>query len=106
VNRADTLLKIKDAEAKATQTVKDAQEKQKAIIATARRDAIKRVQDAETHMREENDKAFTNERTKVNSTKADLLNNGKEDAKQVRAKSVAKVGTIRAHLKESFEKSI
>jgi vacuolar-type H+-ATPase subunit H len=104
VNRADTLLKIKDAEAKATQTVKDAQEKP--IIATARRDAIKRVQDAETHMREENDKAFTNERTKVNSTKADLLNNGKEDAKQVRAKSVAKVGTIRAHLKESFEKSI
>ena len=106
MNRADTLLKIKDAEAKATQTVKDAQEKQKAIIATARREAIKRVQDAETHAREENEKAFNDEKVKVNSTKSNLLNLGIEEARQVRANSFARVGSIRSHLKDSFEKSI
>jgi len=106
VTRADTLLQIKDAEAKATQIVKDAQEKQRAIVANARRDAIKRIQDAEVQMREDNDRAFNNEKAKVTSTKAELINKGVEEANQAKARSSSKMTTVRTNLKESFEKSL
>jgi len=106
VTRADTLLQIKDAEAKATQIVKDAQEKQRAIVANARRDAIKRIQDAEVQMREDNDRAFNNEKAKVNSTKVELINKGVEEANQAKARSSSKMSAVRTNLKESFEKSL
>lgn len=106
MTRADTLLKIKDAETKAAQIVKDAQEKQRAIVANSRRDAIKRIQDAEVRMREDNDRAFANERVKVNSTKTELINKGVEEAKMVKSRSASKMSTVRMHLKESFEKSL
>lgn len=106
MTRADTLLQIKDAEAKAAQIVKDAQEKQRAIVANARRDAIKKIQDAEVQTREENERAFNSEKVKVTGTKAELINKGNAEAGQAKAGSSSRMSTVRAHLKESFEKSL
>ncbi|OPY33363.1 MAG: hypothetical protein A4E32_00649 [Methanomassiliicoccales archaeon PtaU1.Bin124] len=106
MTRADTLLQIKDAESKAAQIVKDAQEKQRAIVANARRDAVKRIQDAEVKMREENDRAFNSERAKVTSTKTELINKGAEEARLVKSGSASKKAAVRAHLKDAFEKSL
>jgi len=106
VTRADTLLQIKDAEAKAAQTIKDAQEKQRVIVANARREAIKRIQDAELKMREDNERAFTEEKSKVSANKSDLISKGREEANQAKSHSSVKTSEVRHFLKESFERSL
>jgi len=57
VTRADTLLQIKDAEAKASQIMKEADDKQKTTVAAARKDAIRKIQDADEKQRSEFDAA-------------------------------------------------
>jgi V/A-type H+/Na+-transporting ATPase subunit G/H len=105
VTRADTLLQIKDAEAKAAQTIKDAQEKQRAIVAGARRDAIKRIQDAEIKMKEDNEMAFANEKAKVGANKSELIAKGREEANQAKARSTSKTSEVRQFLMGSFDRS-
>ena len=46
VGKAETLLQVKDAEAKAKQTLEQAEEKQRSIVAAARREAVDRMQKA------------------------------------------------------------
>ncbi|MCE5296504.1 MAG: hypothetical protein LLG16_05300 [Euryarchaeota archaeon] len=106
MTRADTLLQIKDAEAKAAQTIKDAQEKQRVIVANARRDAITRIQEAEAKMREDNEKAFTVEKSKVSANKSELITKGREEANIARSRSAAKASEVRRFLKESFDRSL
>ena len=65
MTRADTLLKVKEAEAKAAQIVKDAQERQKVIVANARRDALSRIRDGEAKMKEDREKAIATEKSEA-----------------------------------------
>ena len=51
MTRADTLLQIKDAEAKASLIMKEADDKQKTIVAAARKEAIRKIQEADSNGR-------------------------------------------------------
>lgn len=62
VGKAETLLQVKDAEAKAKQTLEQAEEKQRSIVAAARREAVDRMQKAEQDLRAKNESAFAQER--------------------------------------------
>jgi vacuolar-type H+-ATPase subunit H len=106
VTRADTLLKVKEAEAKAAQIVKSAQEKQKATVANARRDALTRIRDGETRLKEDREKAIAAEKEKLDAARREQLAKGNADANSALAVSDSKIFAIKSYLKESFEKSL
>ncbi len=106
MTRADTLLKVKEAEAKAAQIVKDAQEKQKVIVANARRDALSRIRDGEANMKEDRERAIATEKVKLDAARKDQMAIGNADANKALTVSDSKIFAIKSYLKESFEKSI
>jgi vacuolar-type H+-ATPase subunit H len=106
VTRADTLLKVKEAEAKAAQIVKDAQEKQKVIVANARRDALGRIRDGEAKMKEEREKAIGAEKVKLDAARKEQMAKGNAEANKALTTSDSKIFAIKSYLKESFEKSL
>ncbi len=82
MTRADTLLKVKEAEAKAAQIVKDAQERQKVIVANARRDALARMRDSEARMKEEREKTIMAEKIKLDAARQEQMAKGKRRGQQ------------------------
>jgi vacuolar-type H+-ATPase subunit H len=106
VTRADTLLKVKDAEAKAKGVLTEAEEKQKAIISAARKQAVRMIQEAEERLKAESDAALAEEKQKVAAIKEELLARGRADAAQLKAKALQRVPKARAYVKEGFERTI
>ena len=106
MTRADTLLQIKDAEAKASQIMIEADEKQRASVASARKDAVRKIQDAEEKQRVEFDSAYAAEKAKVSSQREDILSKGKAEATTVKATAERNIPKAKAHLKQAFEANI
>lgn len=103
MNRSDILLQVKDAESKAQQIVKEAEEKQRATVTSARREAATRVNEADEKLRAEYDAMFAKERESIASEKQAYLNKGKEEAAAVKTKADAKIPNVITHLMKSFE---
>ena len=106
MTRADTLLQIKDAEAKASQIMIEADEKQRASVASARKDAVRKIQDAEEKQRVEFDSAYAAEKAKVSSQREDILSKGKAEATTVKATAERNIPKAKDHLKQAFEANI
>ncbi len=84
MNRSDILLQVKDAESKAQQIVKEAEEKQRATVTAARREAATRVNEADEKLRAEYDSRFAKERESIASEKQTYLNKGKKRPRRSR----------------------
>jgi vacuolar-type H+-ATPase subunit H len=106
MTRADTLIKVKEAEAKATQLVKDSQEKQRMIVSDARREAISKIQNADAKMKEDKEKVISSEKMKLDVIKKEKLAKGNDEAKKAHSIPESKVLEIKTHLKDSFENSL
>jgi len=106
VNRSDILLQVKDAESKAQQIVKEAEEKQRATISSARKEAATRVNEADEKLRVEHDARFAKEREGIAAEKQTYLNKGKDEAASVKTKAEAKVPNVITHLVKSFERTL
>lgn len=106
MTRADTLLQIKDAEAKASLIMKEADDKQKTIVAAARKEAIRKIQEADLKRRSEFDAAYASEKAKVSSQRDEILDKGKAEAKGIKAKADQSIPKAKSHLKQAFEGSI
>ena len=106
MNRSDILLQVKDAESKAQQIVKEAEEKQRATITSARREAATRVNEADEKLRAEYEARFAKERESIASEKQTYLNKGKEEAVAIKSKADAKIPNVITHLMQSFERTL
>jgi vacuolar-type H+-ATPase subunit H len=106
MSRADTLVKIKEAESKARETIAAAEEKQKAISAGARREAIRLMQEAEDKMKAEHEAAMAKEKQAMSEKKQQLLKKGSEEADKLMSKAAANVPKAKARVKEVFERTI
>ncbi len=106
MNRSDILLQVKDAESKAQQIVKEAEEKQRSTVTAARREAATRVNEADEKLRAEYDSRFAKERESIASEKQAYLNKGKEEAAAIKAKAEVKVPNVITHLMKSFERTL
>ena len=106
MTRADTPLQIKDAEAKASQTMKEADEKQRTIVAAARKDAIRKIQDADEKQRSDFDVAYAAEKAKVSSQREEILEKGRREARELKSKAESNIPKAKSHLKQAFEGSI
>jgi len=106
VNRSDILLQVKDAESKAQQIVKEAEEKQRATITSARREAATRVNEADEKLRADYDARFAKERESIASEKQTYLSKGNEEAATIKAAAKTKVPNVITHLMQSFERTL
>lgn len=106
LSRAEILLKIKDAEQDAQQILFEAQERQKNIVSSARKEAVDMLLSAEANLREEHNSALSSERDRVTGLRNELLKKGKEEAAAIDKKSSELVKRAKIHLKSLFERTI
>ncbi|MBI0584809.1 MAG: hypothetical protein ISF22_11380 [Methanomassiliicoccus sp.] len=106
MGKAETLLQVKDAEAKAKQTLEQAEEKQRSIIAAARREAVDRSQKAESDLRAKTESALAQERKALSAQREALLVKGKEEAAKIDAKASDRIPRAKLMIKKSFERTL
>jgi ATP synthase H subunit len=106
VSRAEILVKIKDAESKAKDIVTEAEEKSKGIVATARKESIRMIREAEEGMKEDNDSALAHERATIVSQRKELLKKGEEESERLKLKAASNIPRAKNYLKERFERTV
>jgi vacuolar-type H+-ATPase subunit H len=106
MSRADTLVKIKEAESKARETIAAAEEKQKTVLAGARREAIRMMQEADDRMKAEYEAAMDKERHAMDDKRQQLLRKGSDEAAKLMSKAASNVPKAKARIKEVFERTI
>lgn len=106
MGKAETLLQVKDAEAKAKQTLEQAEDKQRSIIAAARREAVERSQKAEKDLRAKTDSALAQERKALSVQREELLAKGKEEAAKIEAKASDRIPKAKLMIKQRFERTL
>lgn len=106
MGKADTLLQVKDAETKAKQTLEQADERQRVIIAAARREAVDRSQTAEQEFRARTESALAQERKSLASQRETLLVKGKEEASRIEAKAVERIPKAKLLIRQHFERTL
>lgn len=106
MGRDETLLQVRRAEEEAEQIIKEAQESQKAIIAGARRQAIRATQEGEERLRAEFDQALSGEKAKIASQREGILARGKDDGLRVRAQATTRSKKVKDNLKDDFMRAL
>jgi V/A-type H+-transporting ATPase subunit G/H len=106
VTRSDTLLQIKDAEAKAAQIVKDAEDRHKQIVVAARREAVAKIQAAEDKQRADYESAYSGEKAKISTQRDEIIRKGTIEAQAVNARAESKVNAVVDHLLAKFEQTL
>ena len=91
MSRTEILTEIKKAEANADAKVKQAEEEQKAALAEARRDSVKKIQDAEAQMRSSYESAVAAEKEKLAQQHESKLVEGRTEAEKIDSTSKAKM---------------
>ncbi len=106
VGKAETLLQVKDAEAKAKQTLEQAEEKQRSIVAAARKEAVERSQKAEHDVRAKTESALAQERQSLSVQREALLTKGRDEAAKIEAKARDRIPKAKLMIKQSFERTL
>jgi V/A-type H+/Na+-transporting ATPase subunit G/H len=106
VGKAETLLQIKDAEAKARQILEEADEKRKGIITAARREAVERSQKAEQELRAKTETALAQERKALAIKREELIVKGKEEASKTESKASGRISKAKLMILQDFERTL
>jgi len=104
LSRTDILTEIKQAEAEADAKVAKAEEEQKAALAEARRDSVKKIQDAEAQMRSSYESAVAAEKDKLAKEHDSKIVAGKQEADTIDSRSKAKKEEAKNFLKYEVER--
>ena len=106
MSRTDILSDIKQAEQKADELIKSAETARKTAIADARRDSVKKIQDAEAQCRSAFESAISAAKNKLDSERADLLKDGTSKAAVIEQKSAVKIQEVKDFLNKEFERTL
>ncbi len=106
MSRAEILVKIKDAESRAKDYITEAEEKSKAIVATARKESVRMIRDAEERTIADHDSALSQERAKIESQRKELLKKGEEESEKLKVKAANNIPRAKNYLKERFERTV
>ena len=104
MSRTDILTEIKQAEAEADAQVAKAQDEQKAALAEARRDSVKKIQDAEAQMRSSYESAVAAEKEKLAKDHDSKVEDGRKEAEKIDSSSKAKKEEAKDFLKNEVER--
>jgi len=105
VGKADTLLQVRDTEAKASRIIEEADEKQKAILVAARREAIEKYQAAEAAIRKKIEAAISQEKASLAAQRSDSMRKGTEEAAKLMAKAKDRIPKAKTHIRNHFERT-
>ena len=100
MSRTDILSEIKKAEADAAEADK------KSAIAEARRNSVKKIQDAEAQMRSSYESAVAKESEVLAAKRDEMLAEGKEIAADIEARSEARMQEVRDYLNKEIERTL
>jgi V/A-type H+-transporting ATPase subunit G/H len=106
LSRTDILNEIKKAEADANALVIKAEEDKKSAIAEARRDSVKKIQDAEVQMRSSYESAMAGEKEALSSKRDAMIAEGKSIANGINSNSQAKMQEVKEFLKKEIERTL
>jgi ATP synthase H subunit len=106
VSRAEILVKVKDAESRAKDYITEAEEKSKAIVATARKESVRIIREAEEGIKVERDSTLAQEKVKIASQRKELMAKGEEEAEKLKVKAANNIPRARNYLKERFERTV
>ena len=104
MSRTDILTEIKLAEAEADAKVAKAKDVQKTALAEARRDSVKKIQDAEAQMRSSYESAVAAEKDKLAKEHESKIAGGKAEAETISSGSEAKKGEAKKFLIKEVER--
>ena len=104
MSRTDILTEIKQAEAEADAKVVKAEDAQKAALAEARRDSVKKIQDAEAQMRSSYESAVAAEKEKLAKDHDSKVEDGRKEAEKIDSSSKAKKEEAKDFLKNEVER--
>jgi len=106
LSRTDILSEIKKAEAEADATVEKAEANKKVAIADARRDSVKKIQEAEAEMRSNYETTIDAEQRILDEKRSELIAVGEKDAGAIEKSSAKKIKKVNEYLIEEFERTI
>ncbi len=106
MGKDETLLQVKETEAKAKTIVEQAEERHRTIITSARREAAKRAQDAEIDLRSRSEAALASERGKIAVQREEIVVKGNEEAEKLGSRAKDSIPKAKTFLKEQFMRTI
>ncbi len=106
MSRTDILKEIKDAEAKAKVKVEQAETDKKTAIADARRESVRKIQEADVKFRENYDSSIAAEMESLSKERDALISEGKKEADKLDANLDAKLEKVNDFLKKEFVRTI
>jgi V/A-type H+-transporting ATPase subunit G/H len=106
LSRTDILSEIKKVEAAADAKVEKAETDKKTAIAEARRDSVKRIQDAEAELRSNYESSIAAEQKTLDAKREELLAEGEKQAQSIEKSSAKKIKKVDDFLIEKFERTI
>jgi V/A-type H+-transporting ATPase subunit G/H len=106
LSRTDILSEIKTVEAEADAKIARAEADKKTAIAEARRDSVKRIQEAESDIRNNNESVIAKEQAAVNAEKEEKLAAGRKEAESLETSSKKKIKKVNDFLVKEFERAI
>ncbi|WP_019178382.1 hypothetical protein [Methanomassiliicoccus luminyensis] len=105
MGKSETLLQVKDAEAKAKLLIEQADEKQRAIIAAARRDAADRIQKAESASKANSESQLAEEKRILAIQRDELLKKGTGESNILGTKANDRVPKAKAYIRQHLERT-
>ncbi|MBR4226804.1 MAG: hypothetical protein IKR86_08595 [Candidatus Methanomethylophilaceae archaeon] len=106
MSRTDILSGIKQAEKDADALIDEAKATGKSVIAEARRNSVKKIQDAEAECRSALESAITATKVKLDSERAGLLKDGNSAAAAIEQRSTVKMQEVKDFLNKEFERTL
>ena len=106
MSRTDILSEIKRAEQKADDIMNDAEALRKTAIADARRDSVKKIQDAEAECRSSFESAITAAKVKLEAERSNLLKDGNAAAAAIEQRATVKMQEVKDFLYKEFERTL
>ena len=105
MSKADILDQIRKAEEKVDATIKQAEEKRKALQAEGKRRAIERVETAETELKKELDSRMSAARAQIEARKKAVLEEGERRAEALAANAKRSTVRVKAFVLSEFERA-
>ncbi|MDD3398779.1 MAG: hypothetical protein PHW93_04190 [Candidatus Methanomethylophilaceae archaeon] len=97
---------IKEAEMEAKAIIDKAMSDSKNAVATARRDSVNKIQEAEAQFRKEFEAAVAKEMKALEAERDKLLSLGRDKAGQLDKAAEARIEKVKDFLKKEFERTI
>jgi len=106
MSRTDVLSEIKRAEAEADARVAKAEADKKVAIADARRDSVKRIQEADADARANYESVIAKEQEALDAERDKQLAEGKKESDSIESTATKKIKKVDDYLVKEFERAI